>query len=143
MQGRIASVINGFNYNSRRSGSLHLERFGSTRREVDYASASVGAAIIDFDDNRAAVVEVCLFRERGQRERAMRRCCRHPVEDLAACGLFAHQVVPGSVAELTIPGHSHSIATETQSISEYICCNPQIHGAPLSLLEAEPMCTLL
>src|SRR5215831_18580536 len=46
----------GFNDDGRNTGCLYVERVGSTWRQVDYASAREWAAIIDFDDDRTAVV---------------------------------------------------------------------------------------
>jgi hypothetical protein len=40
------------------AGTLHVECVGSTRREVEDASVSVWAAVVDFDDDRAAIAEV-------------------------------------------------------------------------------------
>src|SRR5262249_31280881 len=100
----------GFNDDGRNTDCLYVERVGSTWRQVDYASAREWAAIIDFDDYRTAVVEVGHLRKRGQRERAMRRGGGDRVEDFAARGLSAHEVIPGGFAELTL-GRSHSSAT--------------------------------
>jgi hypothetical protein len=56
--GQSRLIDQGFNDDRRHPGTLHVERVGSTWREVEDASASVWAAVVDFDDDRAAVVKV-------------------------------------------------------------------------------------
>src|SRR4029077_4873300 len=92
----------------------------SARGEVEDASARVGAAVVDFDDDRAAVVEVCHLRERGQWERSMRGSGGDRVEDLAACSPVAHQVVPGSFPELTMPNRTNEAGTAVQDAAARI-----------------------
>ena len=65
---------------------LHIERVGSTRREVEDATASIWATVIDFEDNGAAVIEIGNLRERGEREPAMRSGGCYCVEELTAGG---------------------------------------------------------
>jgi hypothetical protein len=50
-----------FNDDGRNAGTLHVERVGRTRREVKDVSASIWTPIVDFDDDRAAIVEVRHF----------------------------------------------------------------------------------
>src|ERR1700746_3831288 len=50
-------IDQGFNDDGCHPGVLHIERVGSTRREVDDPCASVWAAVVDLDDHRTAVVE--------------------------------------------------------------------------------------
>src|SRR6516164_1491390 len=100
---------------------LHLEHVGSTWREVDDASANVWAAVIDFDDDRAAVVEVRHLRVRGQRQRAVRGCSGDGIEGLAACGLTAHLVVPRSFTELATLRHALRAGPEVRDAAAPIC----------------------
>jgi hypothetical protein len=65
----VSYLINhGFNDDGHHPSTLQLEYVGSTRREVGDAPAGVWAAVIDFDDDRAAIVEVRYLRVRGQRK---------------------------------------------------------------------------
>jgi hypothetical protein len=57
-----------FNDDSHHPSMLQLEHIGRTRREIDYASADVWAAVIDFDDDRAAIVEIRHLRVGGERK---------------------------------------------------------------------------
>jgi hypothetical protein len=50
--GRSRLTDQGFNDDGHHSGTRHVEHVGSTWREVDDASASVWAAVVDFDDDR-------------------------------------------------------------------------------------------
>jgi len=54
-------IDQGFDDDGRHPGTLHVERVGSAGREVEDASARVWAAVVDLDDDRAAVVEVVTF----------------------------------------------------------------------------------
>jgi hypothetical protein len=51
-------IDQGFKDDGGHTGTLHVERVGSARREVEDASVSVWAAVVDFDDDRAAIAEV-------------------------------------------------------------------------------------
>src|SRR6516225_959329 len=53
---RSRLIDQGFNDDSRHPGALHVQYVGSTRREVDDASRGIWAAIVDSDDDRAAIV---------------------------------------------------------------------------------------
>src|SRR6516162_4961532 len=65
----LSGLINHrFNDDGHHPSTLHLKNVGSMRREVDDASADVWTAVIDFDDDRAAIVEVRYLRVRGQRK---------------------------------------------------------------------------
>src|SRR6516162_2928850 len=123
-----------FNDDGCHPGTLHVERVGRTWREVDDASASVWTAVVDFDDDRAAVIEVGDLRERGQRERAMRGGGGDAVEELAAGGLFAHKVIPGSFSELTTPSLASRATTGVSDKVTNACygretCAPFSHPA--------------
>jgi hypothetical protein len=48
----------GLNDDRRHPNAPHIERVGSTRREIEDASASVWTPLVDFDDDGVAVVEV-------------------------------------------------------------------------------------
>src|SRR6516162_5913419 len=114
-------IDQGFNDDGHDPSTLHRERVGSTRREVDDSFANVWAAVVDFDDDRAAVVEVRHLRVRGQRERAVRGGGGDGVEDLAAGGLTAYVVVPRSFPKLTNLSHAHRAATEVRDTVAGIC----------------------
>jgi hypothetical protein len=45
-------IEQGLNGDGRHPCTLHVERIGSTRRDVEDASTSVGAAVVDFDNGR-------------------------------------------------------------------------------------------
>jgi hypothetical protein len=49
-------------------GAFYVQYVGSTRREVKDAPTSVWTPVVDFDDDRATVVEVRHRRMRGQRK---------------------------------------------------------------------------
>src|SRR5215472_4788191 len=63
------------------------------------------------DDDRAADVEVRHLRVGGQRKRAMRCGGSYRIEDLAAGGLPAHEVVPSSFPEQTLSSRAQRLAT--------------------------------
>jgi hypothetical protein len=89
---------------------------------------NVRAAVVDFDDNRAAVVQVRHLRVRGQRERAVRGGGGDGVEDLAAGGLTAYMVVPRSFPEPTISAtrtgpHQRSETPSQASARCARCCS--------------------
>src|SRR5262245_20240904 len=51
----------------------------------------------------------------------MRRSGCDGVEDLAACRLVAHEVVPGSFSELTTPSRTSPAATAVQDVAARVC----------------------
>jgi hypothetical protein len=51
----------------------------------------------------------------------MRRSGGDGVEDLAACRLVAHEVVPGSFPELTTPSRTSPAATAVQDVAARVC----------------------
>jgi hypothetical protein len=121
-QGRGRLLQQGLNDNVGHPGGLHVQRIRRTRRKVDYPSARVWAAIIDFDDDRAAVVEVHHLGERGQRQRALRRCGGDGVKGLTARGLAANEVIPGSFAELGPLNCIRRAATGVCATVAYLYC---------------------
>ena len=66
IRGRL--IDQGLNGDRRHPGAFHAQFVGSARREVEDAPARVWTPIVDFDDDRAAVVEVRHLRMRGQRK---------------------------------------------------------------------------
>src|SRR5215510_6084559 len=87
------------NNNRGHPNPLHIEHVGSTRREIEDASASVWTPIVDFDDDGLAVADVRHLRIRGEWERPMRCRGRNGVQNLSTRGLPTHKVVPSSFSK--------------------------------------------
>jgi hypothetical protein len=102
-------------------GMFHIERVGSTRREVEDATAGIWATVIDFEDNGAAVIEIGDLRERGEREPAMRSGGCYCVEELTAGGSGAHQVVPSRFSKQSDPERANQVATVARNGAASIC----------------------
>ena len=110
-EGRSSLIDQRFNDDHRYPATFHLECVGSTRREVKDPSRSIRTAVVDFDDHRAAIVQVGHLCVRSERKRAMRRGGGNGIEDLAVRGLPAHEVVPGSFAEQPNSSGTPRVAT--------------------------------
>src|SRR6202030_2861959 len=109
------------NNNRHHPSALHIERVGSTRREIEDASASVWTPVVDFDDDGVAVAEIRHLRVRGEWKRTMRCGGGNGVEDLAISGLPAHKVVPSSFPKQSGSGRAPPPATGLRDAIAPIC----------------------
>src|SRR5262245_3082148 len=78
------------------------ERPGGGKRKIDDASVDERPAVVDADDYRATVLEVCHAQASSERQGGMRRGHRVLVVSLAARGSLSLMAlpVPGGIADL-------------------------------------------
>ncbi len=135
-QGRGRLLQQGLNDNVGHPSGFHVQRIRRARRKVDYPSAGVWTAIIDFDDDRATVVEVDHLGERGHWQRAMRCCGGNGVKGLTARGLAANEVIPGGFAELSPLSRIRRAATGSCASVAYVYRGLETRAPWLPSLEA-------